>query len=182
MPTHCIASCTDCTKVNMCKGGAEEVYPLEASRTLTGVAAHIEVTDGAGVPGARMVTDGARNWMGIATNKEQSQDKKMSKGVRPAEKQSETMGATFWSSPLGDLSFHFNPSPLGRGLHHHDEVAGRWCRFAMPCRTDRSEQQFAYTPEGPDCALHQSVQAYFYPLHVVKYLHHSKIGALSGQH
>ena len=46
----------------------------------------------------------------------------------PAKKQSETMGATFRSSPLGDLSCHFDPSPLGRGLHHHVEVAGRWCR------------------------------------------------------
>ena len=27
-----------------------------------------------------------------------------------------------------DLSYHFDPTPLGRGLHHHDEVAGRWCR------------------------------------------------------
>ena len=44
----------------------------------------------------------------------------------PAKKQSETMGATFWSSPSGDLSCHFDPFPLGRGLHHHD-VAGRWC-------------------------------------------------------
>ena len=39
----------------------------------------------------------------------------------------ETMGATFWSSPSGDLSCHFDPSPLGRGLHHHDEDAGHWC-------------------------------------------------------
>ena len=37
------------------------------------------------------------------------------------------MGASFWSSPSGDLSCHFDPSPLGRELHHHDEVAGRWC-------------------------------------------------------
>ena len=37
------------------------------------------------------------------------------------------MGATFWSSSSEDLSCHFDPSPLGRGLHHHDEVAGRWC-------------------------------------------------------
>ena len=36
------------------------------------------------------------------------------------------MGATFRSSPSGDLSCHFDPSPLGRGLHHHVEVAGRW--------------------------------------------------------
>ena len=33
------------------------------------------------------------------------------------------MGATFRSSPSGDLSCHFDPSPLGRGLHHHVEVA-----------------------------------------------------------
>ena len=37
------------------------------------------------------------------------------------------MGATFWSSSSGDLSCHFDPSPLGKGLHNHDEVAGRWC-------------------------------------------------------
>ena len=74
-PTHCSASCSDCTKVSTGKGGAEEVHPLEASRTLKGVSAHIEVTDGAGVPGARMVIDGAWVRMDIATNKEQSQDK-----------------------------------------------------------------------------------------------------------
>ena len=66
----------------MGKGEAEEVHPLEASRTLKGVSAHIEVTDGAGVPGARMVTDGARVRMDIATNKEQSQDKETSKRGR----------------------------------------------------------------------------------------------------
>ena len=73
-PTHCSASCTDCAKVSTGKVGAEEVHPLEANRTLKGVSAHIKVTDGAGVPGARMVTDGARVRMDIATNKEQSQD------------------------------------------------------------------------------------------------------------
>ena len=41
------------------------------------------------------------------------------------------MGATFWSSPSGDLSCHFDPSPLGKGLHHHVEVAGRWCRWKL---------------------------------------------------
>ena len=50
------------------EGGAVEVYPLEASSTLKGVSTHIKVTDGAGVPGARIVTDGARVWMDIATN------------------------------------------------------------------------------------------------------------------
>ena len=54
------------------------MHPLEASRTLKGVFTHIKVADGAGVPGARMVTDGARVWMDIATNKEQSQDKETS--------------------------------------------------------------------------------------------------------
>ena len=42
------------------------------------------------------------------------------------------MGATFWSSPSGDLSCHFDPSPLGRELLHHDEVAGRWCSAPPP--------------------------------------------------
>ena len=68
MPTHSSASSTDCTKVSMGEGGAAEVYPLEASSTLKGVSAHIKVTNGAGVPGARIVTDGAQVWMNIATN------------------------------------------------------------------------------------------------------------------
>ena len=42
------------------------------------------------------------------------------------------MGASFWSSPSGDLSCHFDLSPLGRALHHHDEVAGRWCSAPPP--------------------------------------------------
>ena len=67
-PTHCSASCTDCAKLSKGKGGAVEVYPLEASRTLKGVSAHIEVTAGAGVPGAGVVADGSRVWMDIATN------------------------------------------------------------------------------------------------------------------
>ena len=45
-----------------------EVYPLEASSILKGVSAHIKVTDGAELPGARIVTDGPRVWMDIATN------------------------------------------------------------------------------------------------------------------
>ena len=52
----------------MGEGGAVEVHPLEASSTLKGVSAHIKVTDGAGVPGARIVMDGTRVWMDIATN------------------------------------------------------------------------------------------------------------------
>jgi len=33
-----------------------------------------------------------------------------------------------WLAPLGNLSCHFDP-PLGggRGLHHYDETARRWC-------------------------------------------------------
>ena len=58
-PTHCSASCTDSAKVSTGVEGAVKVYPLEASSTLKGVSAHIKVTDGAGVPGARIVTDGA---------------------------------------------------------------------------------------------------------------------------
>ena len=149
-PTHCSASCTDCAKVSTGKGGSEEMHPLEESRALKRVSAYIKVADGTGVPGARMVTDGARVRMDIATNKEQSQDKKTSKGgpvnqkrSRPVvtgqwaaqrKKQSETIVATFWSSPSGDLSCHFDPSPLGRGVHHHDEVAGRWCRPMLGLR------------------------------------------------
>ena len=78
MPTYCSASCTDCAKVSTGKGGAEEVHPLETGRALKRVSAHIKVADGAGLPGARMVADGARVRMDIATNTEQSQDKEMS--------------------------------------------------------------------------------------------------------
>ena len=49
----------------------------------------------------------------------------------PAKKQSMKMGSTFWSSPSEDLSCHFDPSLLGRGLHHHDEVVGRWCSICL---------------------------------------------------
>ena len=57
------------------------MHPLEASRALKRVSAHIKVADGAEVPGVRMVADGARVRMDIATNKEQCQDKEMPKGV-----------------------------------------------------------------------------------------------------
>ena len=67
-PTHCCASYADCAKVSAGEGGAVEVYPLEASRTLDEVSAHIKVTNGAGVPGARIITDGTRVWMNNATN------------------------------------------------------------------------------------------------------------------
>ena len=50
------------------EGGAAEVHPLEASRTLKGVSAHIKVTDGAGVRGVRIVANWAWVRMDIATN------------------------------------------------------------------------------------------------------------------
>ena len=60
------------------------------------------------------------------------------------------MLATFWSSPSGDLSCHFDPSPLGRGLHHHDEVAGRWCSswsnlWRLPLNPKKCESSFFST-------------------------------------
>ena len=79
-PAHCSASCTDCANVSTGKERAEEVHPLETSRTLKGVSAHIKATDGAGVPGARMITDRVWVRMDVATNKEQCQDKDTSKG------------------------------------------------------------------------------------------------------
>ena len=66
-PAFCSASCTDIAKVSPGKGGAKEVDPLEASRALKRVSANIQVADGAGVPGVRMVADGARVRMDIAT-------------------------------------------------------------------------------------------------------------------
>ena len=56
------------------------MHPLEASRALKRVSAHIQMADGAGVPGVRMVADGARVRMDITTNKEQCQDKETPKG------------------------------------------------------------------------------------------------------
>ena len=61
------------------KGGAKEMYPLEASRALKRISAHIKVADGAGVPGVRMVADMARVRMDITSNKEQCQDKETPK-------------------------------------------------------------------------------------------------------
>ena len=56
------------------------MHPLEASRALKRVSVHIQVADGAGVPGVRMVADGAGVKMDITTNKEQCQDKETPKG------------------------------------------------------------------------------------------------------
>ena len=51
------------------------MHPLEASRALKRVSAHIQKADGAWVPGVRMVADGAQVRMDITTNKEQCQNK-----------------------------------------------------------------------------------------------------------
>ena len=79
-PAHCSASCTDCAKVSTGTGGAKEMHPLEASRALKRVSAHIQMADGAGVPGVRMVADGAWVRVDIANDKEQCQDKETPKG------------------------------------------------------------------------------------------------------
>ena len=70
-PAHCSASCTDCAKVSTGKKGAKEMHPLEASRALKRISAHIQMADGARVPGVRMVADGAWVRVDISTNKEQ---------------------------------------------------------------------------------------------------------------
>ena len=46
-----------------------EMHPLEASRALRRISAHIQMADGARVPGVRMVADGAWVRVDIATNK-----------------------------------------------------------------------------------------------------------------
>ena len=63
------ASCTDCAKVSTGKKGAKEMRPLEASRALKRISAHIQMAHGARVPGVRMVADGAWVRVDIATNK-----------------------------------------------------------------------------------------------------------------
>ena len=45
------------------------MHPLEASRALKRISAHIQMADGARVPGVRMVADGARVRVDISTNK-----------------------------------------------------------------------------------------------------------------
>ena len=64
-PAHCSASCTDCAKVSTGKKGAKEMHPLEASKALKRISAHIQMADGARVPGVRMVADGAWVRVGI---------------------------------------------------------------------------------------------------------------------
>ena len=139
-PTHCSASCTDCAKASKGKGRAEEVLPLEASGTLKGVSAHIEVADGAGVPGARMVTDGARVRMDIATNKEQSQDKETSEGGPVNWKRSRPVvtdqraaqrknSSRQWGRPFGQA-----PRKICLAISTHPHWGGD-CTTTMRCRT-----------------------------------------------
>ena len=64
------------------KGEAKEMHPLEASKALKKVSAHIQMADGAGVPGVRMVADGAWVRMDIATSKENARMRRRRKGVR----------------------------------------------------------------------------------------------------
>ena len=45
------------------------MHPLEASRALKRISAHIQMADGARVPGVRMVADGVWVRVDIATNK-----------------------------------------------------------------------------------------------------------------
>ena len=46
------------------KKGAKEMHPLKASRALKRISAHIQMADGARVPGVRMVADGALGKVG----------------------------------------------------------------------------------------------------------------------
>ena len=56
------------------------------------------MADGAGVPGVRIVADGARVRMDIVTNKEQSQDKDMSKGDPVNQKRSRPVVTGQWAA------------------------------------------------------------------------------------
>ena len=128
-PTHCSASCTDCAKVSTGKGGAKEVDSLEANRALKRVSADIKVADGAGIPWVRMVADGARVRMDIAT--EQCQDKETSKGglvnkkrrSRPVmtgqlaaqRENSPRQWGDLSVAPLGRSVLPFRPIPIGEG-------------------------------------------------------------------
>ena len=69
IPTHGGAGRADFAKVSMGKKGEKEMHPLETSRALKRISAHIQMADGARVPGVRMVADGAWVRVDIATNK-----------------------------------------------------------------------------------------------------------------
>ena len=106
------------------------MHPLEASRALKRVSTHIQMADGAGVPGVRMVADGARVRMDITTNKEQCQDKETPKGgpinkkrSRPVvtsqqaaqRKNSPRQWCELLVEPLGRSVLPFRPIPIGEG-------------------------------------------------------------------
>ena len=107
------------------------MHPLEASRALKRVSVYIQMADGAGVPGVRMVADGARVRMDITTNKEQCQDKEMpkrgpvnkKKRSRPVvtsqraarQKNSRDNGGDLPVEPLGRSVPPFRPKPIGEG-------------------------------------------------------------------
>ena len=89
------------------------------------------MADGAGVPGVRMVADGAWVRVGIATNKEQCQDKETPKGgpvnkkkrSRPVvtgqraaqQKTVRYSGGDLLVEPLGRSVLPFRPIPIGEG-------------------------------------------------------------------
>ena len=81
-PAHCKASCTDCAKVSMGKGGAKEMHPLEASRALKRISAHIQMADGAGVPGVRMVLMGPGLGWTLPLIRSNARIRRRRKGVR----------------------------------------------------------------------------------------------------
>ena len=108
------------------------MHPLEASRALKRISAHIQMADGAGVPGVRMVADGAWVRMDIATNKEQCQDKETLKGG-PVNKKKRSRpvvtgqqaaqrknslrqwGGDLSVEPFGRSVLPFRPIPIGKG-------------------------------------------------------------------
>ena len=77
------------------------------------------MADGAGVPGVRMVVDGARDRMDIATNKEQCQAKEMPKG-RPVNKKKRSRpvvtGQRAAQRGVQDNGGDLSVEPLGRSV------------------------------------------------------------------
>ena len=89
------------------------------------------MADGAGVPGVRMVADGAWVRVDIATNKEQCQDKETPKGgpvnkkkrsrpvvtgQRAAQRKTvRDNGGDLLVEPLGRSVLPFRPIPIGEG-------------------------------------------------------------------
>ena len=106
------------------------MHPLEACRALKRISVHIQMADGEGVPGVRMVADGDRGRMDIATNKEQCQDKETPKGGPVNKKRSRPVvtgqraaqrktvrdnGGDLSVEPLGRSVLPFRPIPIGEG-------------------------------------------------------------------